>query len=119
MNSVEKLPHLLYFRLPQIYEELHHTISNADDEKDLRWWSNNHGINMAMQWPQFEVSASDKEEIYHIFLVLLTGEMMTIIDSLTRGDLCCLYDFLYLKMVKSFLTFIEDKIFWYSFSLLD
>lgn len=41
--------------LPQIYEEFYHTINNADHEKDLKWWSNNHGVNMAMNWPQFEV----------------------------------------------------------------
>ncbi|XP_011495246.1 PREDICTED: protein kinase C and casein kinase substrate in neurons protein 2 isoform X2 [Ceratosolen solmsi marchali] len=40
--------------LPQIYEEFYHTINNADHEKDLKWWSNNHGVNMAMAWPQFE-----------------------------------------------------------------
>ncbi|GLV39942.1 Syndapin [Carabus blaptoides fortunei] len=40
--------------LPQIYEEFFHTINNADHEKDLKWWSNNHGVNMAMNWPQFE-----------------------------------------------------------------
>ncbi|XP_065333476.1 protein kinase C and casein kinase II substrate protein 3 isoform X4 [Cloeon dipterum] len=40
--------------LPQIYEEFYHTINNADHVKDLKWWSNNHGINMAMNWPQFE-----------------------------------------------------------------
>lgn len=43
-------------RLPQVYEEFYHTINNADHEKDLRWWSNNHGVNMAMNWPQFEVN---------------------------------------------------------------
>lgn len=45
-----------FCRLQQIYEELYHTINNADYEKDLKWWSNNHGVNMAMNWPQFEVS---------------------------------------------------------------
>lgn len=39
--------------LPQIYEEFYHTISNADHQKDLKWWSNNHGVNMAMNWPTF------------------------------------------------------------------
>lgn len=43
------------FRIPQIYEEFYHTINNADREKDLKWWSNNHGINMMMNWPMFEV----------------------------------------------------------------
>ncbi|XP_047998670.1 protein kinase C and casein kinase substrate in neurons protein 1 isoform X3 [Leguminivora glycinivorella] len=40
--------------LPQLYEEFHHTINNADHQKDLKWWANNHGVNMAMAWPQFE-----------------------------------------------------------------
>eukprot|EP00095_Tigriopus_kingsejongensis_P003897 maker-scaffold296_size217904-snap-gene-1.16 protein:Tk03897 transcript:maker-scaffold296_size217904-snap-gene-1.16-mRNA-1 annotation:"protein kinase c and casein kinase substrate in neurons protein 2-like isoform 1" len=40
--------------LPQIYEEFYHTVNNADHEQDLRWWSNTHGVNMAMNWPQFE-----------------------------------------------------------------
>ncbi|XP_076273983.1 protein kinase C and casein kinase substrate in neurons protein Synd isoform X8 [Rhynchophorus ferrugineus] len=46
--------------LNQIYEELFHTINNADYEKDLKWWSNNHGVNMAMNWPQFEDYSSTK-----------------------------------------------------------
>jgi len=40
--------------LPKIYEEFYHTVNNADHEKDLRWWSNTHGVNMPMNWPQFE-----------------------------------------------------------------
>jgi len=40
--------------LPQIYDEFYHTVNNADHEKDLRWWSNTHGVNMAMSWPLFE-----------------------------------------------------------------
>lgn len=47
---------LFYYSLPQIYEEFYHTINNADREKDLKWWSNTHGVNMAMNWPYFEVS---------------------------------------------------------------
>ena len=45
----------LIFRLPQIYEEFYHTVNNADHEKDLKWWSNTYGVNMPMNWPQFEV----------------------------------------------------------------
>jgi len=40
--------------LPQIYDEFYHTVNNADHDKDLRWWSNTHGVNMPMAWPQFE-----------------------------------------------------------------
>ena len=41
--------------LPLIYEEYRHTIQNADSSKDLKWWSNNNGVGMAMNWPVFEV----------------------------------------------------------------
>lgn len=41
--------------LPKIYEEYRHTIQNSDAFKDLKWWSNNHGVGMAMNWPVFEV----------------------------------------------------------------
>ena len=40
--------------LAQIYEEFYHIVDNSDHEKDLTWWSNKHGVNMAMNWPQFE-----------------------------------------------------------------
>ncbi|GAB6027150.1 hypothetical protein CHUAL_013909 [Chamberlinius hualienensis] len=45
--------------LEQIYEEYRHTIQNADSTKDLKWWSNNHGVGMAMNWPGFEENAPD------------------------------------------------------------
>jgi len=50
-------------QLPQIYEEFHHTISNADYMKDLKWWSNNHGVNMAMNWPIFEEYSEEFRDI--------------------------------------------------------
>jgi hypothetical protein len=56
-------------RLPQIYEEFYHTINNADQGKDLKWWSNNHGINMAMNWPQFEVAPEFTDEELHAHYV--------------------------------------------------
>ncbi|XP_052129808.1 protein kinase C and casein kinase substrate in neurons protein 1 isoform X2 [Frankliniella occidentalis] len=49
--------------LPQIYDEFYHTVNNADYEKDLKWWSNNHGVNMAMNWPQFEDYTEELREI--------------------------------------------------------
>lgn len=50
-----KTSNRLLHSLPQIYEELYHTINNSDHQKDLKWWSNNHGVNMAMNWPSFVV----------------------------------------------------------------
>lgn len=44
-----------FISLPQIYEEFYHTINNSDSQKDLKWWSNNHGVNMPMAWPEFVV----------------------------------------------------------------
>jgi len=49
--------------LPQIYEEFYHTINNADHQKDLKWWSNNHGVNMAMNWPSFVEYTEEFREI--------------------------------------------------------
>ncbi|XP_076351552.1 protein kinase C and casein kinase substrate in neurons protein 1-like isoform X2 [Tachypleus tridentatus] len=49
--------------LPQIYEEYKHTIQNADAIKDLKWWSHNHGIGMAMNWPQFEEYSEEFRDI--------------------------------------------------------
>lgn len=49
--------------LPQIYDEFYHTVNNADHEKDLRWWSNTHGVNMAMAWPQFEEYTEEFRDI--------------------------------------------------------
>ncbi|XP_065158110.1 protein kinase C and casein kinase substrate in neurons protein 1 isoform X2 [Atheta coriaria] len=49
--------------LPLIYEELYHTIHNADYNKDLKWWSNNYGVNMAMNWPSFEDFSTTKSSV--------------------------------------------------------
>lgn len=49
--------------LPRIYEEFNHTVANADYEKDLKWWSNNHGVNMPMNWPSFEEYTPDLQRI--------------------------------------------------------
>uniref|UniRef100_A0A1I8JEQ0 F-BAR domain-containing protein n=1 Tax=Macrostomum lignano TaxID=282301 RepID=A0A1I8JEQ0_9PLAT len=39
---------------PQTYENLLHTVQRADADQDLRWWAQNHGDCMPVQWPQFE-----------------------------------------------------------------
>lgn len=38
-----------------VYGELEHTITSASAVEDLKWFSNNHGPGMHMNWPQFEV----------------------------------------------------------------
>ncbi|XP_023689419.1 protein kinase C and casein kinase substrate in neurons protein 1-like [Paramormyrops kingsleyae] len=37
-----------------VYRELERTINSASAQEDLRWFSNNHGPGMHMNWPQFE-----------------------------------------------------------------
>ena len=58
--------------LPQIYEELYHTVNNADHDKDLKWWSFNYGVNMGMNWPQFEVQL-------YIFIIFFTVSTILIV----------------------------------------
>lgn len=63
--------------LPQIYEEFYHTINNSDHLKDLRWWSNNHGVNMAMNWPAFVVNCS-----CHILFLYFLLRVINITDKM-------------------------------------
>ncbi|GAA6104894.1 protein kinase C and casein kinase substrate in neurons protein 1 isoform X1 [Tachysurus ichikawai] len=37
-----------------VYKELERTITSASPQEDLRWFNNNHGPGMHMNWPQFE-----------------------------------------------------------------
>ncbi|XP_041472185.1 protein kinase C and casein kinase substrate in neurons protein 1-like isoform X6 [Lytechinus variegatus] len=38
----------------QVYVDFHNSLQNADAEKDLKWWKNNNGTGMSMNWPVFE-----------------------------------------------------------------
>ncbi|XP_053319262.1 protein kinase C and casein kinase substrate in neurons protein 2 isoform X3 [Spea bombifrons] len=38
-----------------IYRDLEYSIKSADAAEDLKWFKNNHGPGMSMNWPQFEV----------------------------------------------------------------
>ncbi|XP_003741314.1 protein kinase C and casein kinase substrate in neurons protein 2 [Galendromus occidentalis] len=49
--------------LPQIYDEFRHTVTNADHNKDLKYWENNHGDGMPTMWPQFEEYAEEFRDI--------------------------------------------------------
>ena len=42
-------------RISAIYEDLEQKINSANDKNDLQWWSDNHGVDMPMYWPTFEV----------------------------------------------------------------
>lgn len=68
----------MFISLPQIYEEFYHTINNADHQKDLKWWSNNHGVNMAMNWPAFMVNLTKA------FITILLYHIIFNIRNLTN-----------------------------------
>lgn len=38
----------------QVYVDFHNSLQNADADKDLKWWKNNNGTGMSMNWPVFE-----------------------------------------------------------------
>ncbi|XP_069619461.1 protein kinase C and casein kinase substrate in neurons protein 2 isoform X2 [Ranitomeya imitator] len=42
-----------------IYRDLDYTIKSADVLEDLKWFKNNHGPGMSMNWPQFEEWSAD------------------------------------------------------------
>ncbi|KAH9505248.1 hypothetical protein Btru_059051 [Bulinus truncatus] len=50
-------------RFSQIYTNLHSTIGNVDPNKDLKWWSSTHGVDMAMNWPDFEEYSPELQAI--------------------------------------------------------
>ncbi|PIO27129.1 hypothetical protein AB205_0081910 [Aquarana catesbeiana] len=42
-----------------IYRDLEYAIKSADVPEDLKWFKNNHGPGMTMNWPQFEEWSAD------------------------------------------------------------
>jgi len=85
--------------LPRIYAQLRQTINMSDASKDLKWWSQNHGIEMPMLWPTFEViivsSTTLPLRLYTlIFLILsllwvILGQI-TLYESFFSSIQCCL-----------------------------
>jgi len=71
----------------------------SDASKDLKWWSQNHGIEMPMLWPTFEViivsSTTLPLRLYTlIFLILsllwvILGQI-TLYESFFSSIQCCL-----------------------------
>lgn len=51
-------------RFPQVYSDLHNTISKTDADHDLLWWARTHGTEMAMNWPQFDEYSPDLKSIH-------------------------------------------------------
>lgn len=49
------LSHFPFLSYSTIYRELERTILAANTQEDLKWFSNNHGPGMHMNWPAFEV----------------------------------------------------------------
>ncbi|XP_013409648.1 protein kinase C and casein kinase substrate in neurons protein 1 isoform X2 [Lingula anatina] len=47
----------------QLYVDFKNTIDSADYNKDLKFWSNNHGVDMAMNWPSFEEYSPELQSI--------------------------------------------------------
>lgn len=45
----------LCFSYAAVYRDFERTILAANTQEDLKWFSNNHGPGMHMNWPQFEV----------------------------------------------------------------
>uniref|UniRef100_A0A665SYZ4 Protein kinase C and casein kinase substrate in neurons 1b n=1 Tax=Echeneis naucrates TaxID=173247 RepID=A0A665SYZ4_ECHNA len=67
-------------RYVMVYNDLEHAITSASAQEDLKWFSNNHGPGMHMNWPQFEEfnpdlthNISKKEKSKKSTDVMLTG----------------------------------------------
>ncbi|KAL8614195.1 hypothetical protein ACOMHN_026412 [Nucella lapillus] len=50
-------------KFARVYTDLHATIANTDPDQDLKFWSSNHGVDMAMGWPQFEEYSPELQAI--------------------------------------------------------
>ncbi|OWF51969.1 protein kinase C and casein kinase substrate in neurons protein 2-like isoform X2 [Mizuhopecten yessoensis] len=50
-------------RFSKLYSDLHDTISKADSDSDLAWWSQKSGADMPMNWPTFEEYSPDLANI--------------------------------------------------------
>jgi hypothetical protein len=49
--------------LAQIYREFRQVVDAADSGRDLKWWSQNHGVGMPPNWPVFEEYTPDLHNI--------------------------------------------------------
>ncbi|XP_023266048.1 protein kinase C and casein kinase substrate in neurons protein 1-like isoform X2 [Seriola lalandi dorsalis] len=76
-----------------VYRELERTITSASPQEDLKWFSNNHGPGMHMNWPQFEEynpelthSISKKEKSKKGSDGVMLTNVTTAVDHAQAGD---------------------------------
>ncbi|KAJ8265444.1 hypothetical protein COCON_G00145430 [Conger conger] len=70
-----------------VYRELERTILAANTQEDLKWFSNNHGPGMPMNWPQFEEYNPDlTHTITKKEKVKKTNEGVTLTNVTQGGD---------------------------------
>jgi len=50
-------------KLHEIYAQLRQTVDQLDPSYDLKFWSQTHGVDMAMAWPQFEEYSTEAHSI--------------------------------------------------------
>ncbi|KAK7098885.1 protein kinase C and casein kinase substrate in neurons protein 1-like isoform X2 [Littorina saxatilis] len=50
-------------KFARVYTDLHSTITNTDPDRDLKFWSNNYGVDMPMAWPNFEEYSPELQAI--------------------------------------------------------
>ena len=44
-----------FYRMRQIYADYLVGVESANAKNDLKWWDSQRGVDMQMNWPQFEV----------------------------------------------------------------
>lgn len=64
-------------KLREIYDSYWRQVELADASQDLRWWAQNHGTGMPMNWPIYEVEMKLFLEFFiHKFIFLDGVELM-------------------------------------------
>ena len=97
LTNFQTFTFFLACRLPKIYEEFYHTVNNADHEKDLRWWSNTYGVNMPMNWPQFEVDQQPILSFFRFSNACFFLDVLNFFNCLSRFKICTFANNIFLQ----------------------